>query len=79
MKQPKQEVSQPSTKRYYPCDEGWSYAVAIASFVTHALMATVYFGYSVLTPSWLNEFQTTSGVTSLVGSAASGFSSGLGK
>jgi len=51
--------------------------VALASFVTHALMATIYFGYSVLTPAWKREFNATSGMTSLVGSAASGFSSGL--
>lgn len=63
--------------RKYKQDEGWSYVVAFASFLTHALMATVYFGYSVLTPAWTTEFQTTSGMTSLVGSAASGFSSGL--
>ena len=66
-------------RRLYEYDEGWSYAVGVASFVTHALMATIYFGYSVLTPAWVHEFETTSGMTSLVGSAASGFSSGLGE
>ena len=66
-------------RRFRSMDTGWCYMVALSSFLTHALMATIYFGYSVLTPAWKSEFRATSGMTSLVGSAASGFSSGLGK
>lgn len=65
-------------RRFRKMDTGWSYMVAVASFTSHALSATIYFAYSVLTPAWKEEFNATSGIASLVGCAAGVFSSGLG-
>ena len=75
----KSKVSTKSRSRRANVDTGWSYMVAVASFVTNFLVGAIFFGYSVLTPAWKIEFSSTSAMTSLVGSAAGGFISGVGK
>ena len=75
----KSKVPTKSISRRANVDTGWSYMVAVASFVSNFLAGAIYFGYSVLTPVWIKEFSTTSAMTTLVGSAAGGFISGLCK
>jgi len=73
----KSKVPTKSVSRRANVDTGWSYMVAVASFVSNFLAGAIYFGSSVLTPVWIKEFSTTSAMTSLVGSAAGGFISGV--
>lgn len=75
----KSKVPTKSVSRRANVDTGWSYMVAVASFVSNFLAGAIYFGSSVLTPVWIKEFSTTSAMTTLVGSAAGGFISGLCK
>ncbi|XP_078483544.1 monocarboxylate transporter 14-like [Ciona intestinalis] len=56
-------------------DSGWGWVIVVASFVTHTLMAALYFAYGVFTQTWVEDFQSSAAMTALVGSTSSGFAS----
>ena len=60
-------------------DGGWGWAVMVASFLSQALIGSIYFGYGILLPEWMEEFQTSSALTSLIGSTVAGVISGSGQ
>ena len=56
-------------------DEGWSWIVLVGSFVSSALVGGIYFAYGVFTQAWINEYDSSAAITSMVGSTASAFTS----
>lgn len=59
-------------------DGGWGWVVMIASFLSQSVIGSMYFGYGILLPEWMDEFQSSSAVTSLVGSTVGGVISASG-
>lgn len=59
-------------------DGGWGWAVMVASFLSQALIGSVYFGYGILLPEWMEEFKSSSAITSLIGSTVAGVISASG-
>lgn len=56
-------------------DAGWAWAVAFASFISHCLLAALYYASGVFTLSWKEDFQASAAMASLVGSTSGGFTS----
>lgn len=59
-------------------DGGWGWAVVLAGFLSQTLIGSVYFGYGVLLPEWMREFQSSSALASSIGGTASGMISATG-
>nr|XP_039256199.1 monocarboxylate transporter 9-like [Styela clava] len=74
----KNKRSQLSSNHQPYLDGGWGWVVMIASFLSQTMIGSIYFGYGVLLPEWMREFQSSSAITSFVGSTTAGAISASG-